>query len=944
MSRSDQLHFISSETRARWQAFVSSHVISDPVLEQAERLQWLWEQSSFCERLCTQYPQWMESLVSLPSSPVQPSPSDDEVQLRERVETVHDDESFKKMIREFRNQKLIEVCWRDLVLQSDVFELLESLSAIADACIRVTIDWLHSRLVARHGEPLTVNGGSAHLTVIALGKLGGRELNFSSDIDVMFCYTDSGNTNGERSISNQEFFIQLSQQMIQCLSDVTADGFAYRVDCRLRPFGESGPLAVNFNHLEDYYQTHGREWERYAFIKARVVCGSEQDREMFRQMVLSFVYRKYIDFGVIDTLREMKRMIAEQVGKARNKNNVKLGAGGIREIEFIVQFFQLVNGGRNTRLQTNHIREALREIDRAGYLTNQEVSELIQAYLYLRRIENRLQMRNDEQTHVLPTEQKTMKILAQSMNCPDTDVFTHSLQTHIDNVGRIFAQISGDTKEIETGDEQYVSLWESLSTSNEGEAEITVEIPRLRDAEHIIGKLTELMKNPAYKNQDRMGRERLQVFMPIFLRHLQAVESPALVMDRLFLLITKILRRSAYLVLLSENQHVLGQLIHVASSSPWIASHLTAYPLLLDELLVSTSSEFSFSKTEIEQQFNDEVLRQSQLDYEHVLEHVRQFKHARELRVACADVQGKLPVMKVSDHLSWTAEAIVQGCLEYLENNYEPVVAGNVAVIAFGKLGGIELSYGSDLDLVYIAQNERDANYPADAKVPYVVKISRLVQRLTQMLTLQTVSGTLYEVDNRLRPDGESGPIVAQLQYLQQYYESRAWMWELQALVRARCIAGSDELCQQFEQLRETVICMPRESRELARKVIDMRHKMLETKASKAADIFDLKNDLGGITDIEFMVQYMVLAHAHENSGLCEYSDNVRLLERLAEGDYLSHSVAGELSDIYCQFRNRTHRLALQAQTTRVADDEYRTERKRIRECWRQLIESEAAQ
>ena len=940
MYRSNYSNAISADTRARWQAFASAEGLSGPVLEQADRLQWLWQQSSFCERLCVQFPQVISALVELPKSFEQHARPDYVAQLTAIISAIDEEESFKKAIRDFRNQKLLEICWRDLILQSDVFELLADLSALADACVCVTADWLYPRLAARHGEPQTVSGDAASLTVIALGKLGGAELNFSSDIDVMFCYTDSGGTNGERKTSNQEFFIQLSQKLIQCLSDVTADGFVYRVDCRLRPFGEAGPLAVNFNHLEDYYQTHGREWERYAFIKARVIYGSDKDQTIFEEMILSFVYRKYIDFGVIETLREMKRMIAEQIGKARNKNNIKLGTGGIREIEFIVQFFQLVNGGRNTRLQTNHIQEALEEILKAGYLAKQEVSDLMQAYRFLRRVENRLQMRSDEQTHALPTNQELLQILAVSMKCNDVAEFEHTLQTHIDHVSEVFSKISGGYDESRSDDEQFSKIWENLKSLDEVEAENTLETPTLRDAQHILGKLTELMKNPAYKAQDQTGRERLQMFMPIFLRHLQKADSPALVMDRLYLLLTKILRRSAYLVLLSENRNVLDQLISVASSSPWIASHLTAYPLLLDELMVSSASEYSFSKAEIEQQFNDEVLRQTQLDYEHVLEHVRQFKHALELRVACADIQERLPVMKVSDHLSWTAEAIVNGCLQYLEKSYEPSVAGNMAIIAFGKLGGLELSYSSDLDLVYIAQNERDSDYSAEAKVPYVVKVSRLAQRLTQMLTLQTVSGMLYQVDNRLRPDGESGPIVAQLDYVQKYYESRAWMWELQALVRARCIAGSAQMCQQFEELRKHVICMPRDVTDLMRQVVDMREKMLVTKASKSADVFDLKNDTGGITDIEFMVQYAILAHASEEPALCEYSDNVRLLERLAESGYLSKTIAGELTDIYCRYRNRTHRLALQAQTSKVANSEYQAERKQVQDYWQQLLES----
>lgn len=927
---------IAAETRARWQQLVATGALSDQVIAQAELLQCLWQQSSFCARICAQHPDVIDELVSAPNDA---SVSYEEI-LRSLVADVVDEDQFKQTIREFRNKQLLKICWQDLMLQANVFDILRQLSAVADACICVAADWIRAQQVEKHGEPLTEDGDVAHLVVIALGKLGGEELNFSSDIDVMFCYSASGNTDGERSISNQQFFIQLAQKLIHVLSDVTADGFVYRVDCRLRPFGESGPLVVNFNHLEDYYQAHGREWERYAFVKARVVYGSDRDRELFKQMVTPFVYRKYIDFGVIGTLREMKHMIAEQVAKARHRNNVKLGAGGIREIEFIAQFFQLVNGGRNTRLQTQHLEKALKEVEHAGYLAHKDVQALTRSYVFLRCVENRLQMRNDEQTHVLPTEPSVMLTLAQSMSFVSVDEFLQVLQTCIDRVSNVFAQISeGDSSE-EVEDDIYVRFWELVSASDADELESIPNQSELKDLPHIYKKLIELKKSPAYKSQDNVGRERLNTFMPIFLRRLQQLESPALVMDRLLLLFTKILRRSAYLVLLSENTATLDQLVEVASSSPWVASHLTAYPLLLDELVATSPADYEFSKQDIEDQFRNEVLRQAQTDYEHTLEHVRMFKHARELRVACADVQDKLSTMKVSDQLSWTAEAIVSGCLTYLEHSSDQSVANDMAVIAFGKLGGIELSYGSDLDLVYVAQNERDANYSDNESVPYIVKISKHAQRLTQMLTLQTISGKLYDVDTRLRPDGESGPIVAQFDYLQEYYQSRAWMWEIQALVRARCIAGSAEVCQRFYALRNSTICQQRDPHELAQQVADMRSKMLVTKRSKSADIFDLKNDEGGITDIEFMVQYAVLAHAYKDTALCEYSDNVRLLGRLAGGGFLSDSTAADLTDIYCRYRNKTHRLALQAQTTKVAHTEYAAERKVVRNHWQQILES----
>ena len=929
---------ISAEVRRRWQEFAARESLSSPIIENAEPLQSLWQQSFFSERMCESYPRCIGELL-LSSATEDSFESNYEQQLRTQVLALEDEAQFKVHIRNFRNQHLLRLCWRDLILQVEPFVLLRELSALADACIRVTVDWLLPNMIKQFGDPQTDKNELARFLVIALGKLGGRELNFSSDIDVMFCYSDSGNTNGLRSISNQEFFIRIAQKLIHLLSDVSANGFVYRVDCRLRPFGEAGPLAVNFNHLEDYYQTHGREWERYAFIKARVVYGTDHDQELFKQIVSSFVYRKYIDFGVINTLREMKYMIAEQVNKKQNKNNIKLGAGGIREIEFIVQFFQLANGGRNTRLQTNHIDNALTEIERSGYLSKQAVQGLTQAYLFLRRVENRLQMRNDEQTHVLPEDPVIFQTLAESMLCQDGAAFTKELRLHIEHVSEVFAQISGDEPAPDTEQDQYVQFWELFTESSEVDSPNYLDKSDFKDSQHICEKLVDLKKSSEFRNQDHVGRDRLHTFMPIFLRHLQHAKEPGLVMDRLYMLIVKILRRSAYLILLSENKNALDQLISVASASPWIASHLTTYPLLLDEIALSLRIDSEFTKQDIENQFRDEVLHQAHTDYEQMLENVRAFKHARELRVACADVQGKLPIMRVSDQLSWTAEAIVNGCLQYLDNSFDSSVAGDMAVIAFGKLGGIELSYGSDLDLVYIAKNEHESDYSSDAKVPYFVKLSKHAQRLTQMLTLQTISGKLYEVDTRLRPDGESGPIVAQLDYVRQYYQSRAWMWEIQALVRARCIAGPAELCQQFETLRCEIICAKRDPSELAQQVMEMRSKMLLTKRSKSAEVFDLKNDEGGITDIEFMVQYAVLAHAYKDASLCGYSDNVRLLERLASRGFLSNSIANELTDIYCQYRNRTHRLALQAESTKVSHTEYLTERELVRTHWKQILE-----
>lgn len=928
---------ISAETQAKWHEFASKQVLAGVVTAKEQSLLSLWEQSLFSARLCQKYPQWLDELVQISAETNKGNEEFFNNKVNSVVAELEQEDLFKQKLREVRHQSLLHICWKDLVLQADVFSLLEELSFLADACVAASADWLRNILIAKYGVPRSAEGEVVHLVVIAMGKLGGKELNFSSDIDIMFCYSNSGNTDGRRSISNQEFFTQLTQGIIRVLSDVTADGFVYRVDCRLRPFGDSGPLVVNFNHVEDYLHSHGREWERYAFIKARVIYGSGQDRKLLDKMVLSFVYRKYIDCGVVNTLREMKDLIIQQMNKKGNAENIKLGVGGIREIEFIVQFFQLVHGGRNPQLQTRRIIKGFAEIASAGYLIAEDVERISLAYQFLRRVENRLQMRNDEQTYTLPVQDKALQVLAGSMNYSSIGEFKRVLQGHLDAVSAVSAQILSNDQE-QAAEDIYSDAWSKLTALDESETAQALHIDGYKDFEHVCEKLLQLIRSSTYKSQDRESRRRLKVFIPCFLRQLREVDSPALVIDRLYLLLHNILRRSAYMVLLYENQEVLKQLLMVISSSSWIASHLTSYPLLLDELVISSQGDYLSSKDEVEEQFLNEVLRHTQLEYEAILERVRSFKHARELRVACADVQNKIPIMKVSDQLSWTAEVLVDGCVKYLEQAYDPAMMGNLAVIAFGKLGGIELSYGSDLDLVYISKNEKDSNYPSDAKIPYAVKISKFSQRLTQILTLQTVSGNLYEVDTRLRPDGESGAMVPSFSFVQNYYQSSAWTWELQALVRARCVAGTTDVRQLFSAMREQILCQARDKKKLAAEVIEMRAKMLETKRSKVAGVFDLKNDEGGITDIEFMVQYAVLAYAHKDNTLCAFSDNVRLLEGLASGGFISSSMAAEITDIYCQFRNIMHRMALQSQKTEVTDGEYETERKMVQDCWNKIL------
>lgn len=921
---------LSTQTRTQWQNLCAKGLFSKQVLDKQQTILMLWELSPFCVRICSRYPHWLDDLVEITGT----SPVDFNTlytsQLNQVFANVEDEDSLKKQLREFRNKQMLLICWRDLILQAEVPQILLALSALADVCTCLTLDWLQQAEVEKFGEPLMEDDQRANLAMVALGKLGGRELNFSSDIDVMFFYTDSGQTNGVRSISNQEFFTSIAQKFIRVFSDITADGFVFRVDCRLRPFGDSGPLVVNCNHLEDYYLSHGREWERYALVKARVVYGSEQDIKHFKQIAMAFVYRRYLDYGVVNTLRSMHDMIAQQVKSRGYENHLKLGAGGIREIEFIVQFFQLIRGGGNINLQTNSLFSAIHEIQRKQLLKKAEVADLITAYLFLRRAENHIQMYEDQQIHELPNQALAIRVLAQSMGYAEVPPFMVALNGHMNNVAALFESISNSNEDPKEENE-YKKIWQLITTASENNP-LQIDAPAgVAEWDQVCANLQKLAHSFTYHSQDDMSRERLNTFMPILLERLAKVDSPALVLERLNMLLTKMLRRSAYLVFLTENKNALDQLLAVVAISPWIANHVTSYPILLDELSGAIGDKAELNSEQLHLGFNDQILQSPLQDYEHILERVRVFKHTHELHVACADIQGQLPIKRVSDQLSWLAEAVICGCLDYLQYQADQQ-AGQLAVIAFGKLGGIELSYGSDLDLVYIGKNGSNA-----------AQTAKLAQKLTQMLSLQTVSGRLYEVDSRLRPDGNAGPIAPSFEYVQKYYELRAWMWELQALVRARCIAGTQEMRQQFEAMRRILLSQARDHKALAREVAEMRSKMLSVKKSTSREIFDLKNDEGGITDIEFMIQYAVLAHAHDEISLCDYSDNVRQLEGLAEHGYLSATAASDLDEIYCRYREQTHRLALQAKSAHVEQDQYTKERMIVREYWRELIGTNAS-
>ncbi len=919
-----------------WQAFMRAHNRQTIAQQQQRDIQLLWQQSPYAMRVCQRYPHQLDELLTISGSIDQSLPCLHK-NLSVRLAGLDDEQQYKQCIREFRHFQCLLICWQELILNTAIETILTALSNVADVCVQVSVAWLHERLQSKHGQPLMENQQAAEMCVLALGKLGGRELNFSSDIDLVFCYSGAGQTAGPSAITHQEYFTLLGQKLIDLLGSQTVDGFVYRIDCRLRPFGESGPLVVSFDSLEEYFITHGREWERYAFLKARMLTGSDHEQRIFASIRQNFVYRKYVDFTVIHTLREMKDLIAQQEIQKGNSDNIKLGQGGIREIEFIIQFFQLVYGGRELALQTNHIFDASQFIAQLGYLTQQEVSALLAAYKFLRQTENRLQMSEDEQTHQLPDKPDDQVLLARSMDFETAAGFQQQLAMHRNHVNAVFLKIRSD-QEQPTDRSSYCLIWDKYASEQGDDYTSLLSESGFKLPQQLHLQLGKLVNSVAYRKQDSLGRSRLNSFMPNFLSQLVDADLAEKSLSDLFMLVQSILRRSIYLVMLDENEAILKQLIKVSTASPWIVNHLTTYPLLLDELVHPLTAQDFTDRLVLQDHFQAQVLSHQALSYEQILERVRYFKHAHELRIACADVSGTLTLMRVSDQLSWLAEVMVNGCISCLRQDFGSDIRDHIGVIAFGKLGGLEMSYGSDLDLVYVAKNLPVEQSDQASRQLQITKSTHLVQRLTQMLTLQTVSGRLYEVDTRLRPDGAAGALLTSFDFMRDYYQQRAWIWEIQALVRARCIAGDESLVTQFNDLRQSILRQARDPQQLAQEVNTMRQKMLAEKASKDARRFHLKHDLGGITDIEFMVQYMVLAYASDHAELCMYSDNIRLLECCADIAVIPAATAQELSDIYRQYRQVMHTKALLACKPEVSSQEYISAREKVRECWNQII------
>ncbi|NUF26682.1 glutamate-ammonia-ligase adenylyltransferase [Gilliamella bombicola] len=907
-------------------------------------------QSDFLVDAFNRFPNWFADIVQNP-------PQADErlfyqSWLDAQLADVTDEAIFMKKLRLFRHFMLVRLAWSQLARISNDEQILLQLTELAEVLIVTARNWLYELSCKEWGTPCNAQGQAQPLLILGMGKLGGGELNFSSDIDLIFTYPEHGQTQGgRRELDNAVFFTRLGQRLIKSLDQITEDGFVYRVDMRLRPLGDGGPLVLSFSAMEDYYQEQGRDWERYAMVKAKVLGDQSAPYvcELY-QMLKPFVYRRYIDFSVLQSLRNMKSMIEREVRRRGLKSNIKLGAGGIREIEFIVQVFQLIRGGRVVRLQTRSLLNALHVIEQEGLLESNEVSLLRENYLFLRRCENLLQAIADEQTQTLPDDALDQIRLATSMGFGNWHDFEKDLSGRMEYNRQIFNELIGENESESTSttkpyNDQFDDLWvPDLQISD-----VSAILPTYSETEvaQIYQMLVQFRDDIGKRTIGVRGREILDQLMPRLLESVCSEKQATMVLARILPLLVNIVSRTTYLELLLEYSTALKQLIRLCSASPMISDQLAHYPILLDELIDINSLYQTVAPNEYKSQLYQYLLRIQLDDEEQQLEALRQFKQMQLLHIAAADVENVLTTMKVSDHLTYVAESLLDfvvqmawnqmvaryGRPEYLADNDKGLV-----VVAYGKLGGWELGYGSDLDLVFLHNCPANSVTNGDKQIDSRQFYLRLVQRIIHLFNVRTSFGILYEVDVRLRPQGDAGLLACSLDSFEDYQMNEAWTWEHQALVRARAVYGEGELIKRFNQIRHNVLCKKRDEVVLKKEVREMREKMRVHLGSTQNNLFNLKIDEGGIGDIEFLSQYLVLNYAYQYPKMTTWSDNVRILELAANYQIMDNEEAQQLTKAYIDMRNEIHQLALQVLPSTVESSCFKQERHIVNQSWKKWL------
>lgn len=901
---------------------------------EGDTLRRLLDLCPFAHRLASRYPDWASATAG----------DLRQVWDRQRIEALFTAElsgvtgagiseaaiaSLKQRLRWCKNRVFFGLMLRDLAGYADLAEVMAGISTLADLCIRVAVDAAAASLWQSYGGPSGHGdiGEPQQLIVIGMGKLGGAELNVSSDIDIIFVYPSDGATQGgQHSISHQEYFDRQAKRVIDLLHDLTADGYVFRVDTRLRPFGNSGPLVCHFDTLERYYQTHGRDWERYAMIKARPVCGVYLDE--LSAILHPFVYRKYLDYSTFESLRDLKRQIMQEVNRKNLQENVKLGAGGIREIEFITQVFQLIRGGRLRSLQTASTLKALAAIEAAELLPAPTCQELRQAYIYLRNLEHRLQYDQDAQTHNLPKDAGARQRLLALLKIDSWEGFNHELQTVRTRVSNHFNDLL-QSKQNDSNPDHIKAVW--LQEDNDSTSLATLTELHYRQPEAVLSHLQQVKQGRLYRILPQTSKDKFDHLAGLIIQKACLTKHADRALLRGVALLERIGGRSSYLSLFIEHPEAMQRVLDLLAESPYIAKLLNQYPLLLDTLLDERQLHGPLLGQQLEGELHKRLHDIEDYDQELQMDLLREFKHSYTFRLAAQELNAYLPITKISDALSLLADTIIRFVLHLSWRQMKCSDPPRFLIVAYGKLGSKEFSYSSDLDMVFLYDGQEE-----NAQQTYI----RLGQRINHWLTTYTSAGVLYETDYRLRPDGSKGMLALPIDSFAEYQHQRAWIWEHQALTRARWIAGDPQLGRQFEAIRQQVLAKVRDLALLKQELLAMRQRIQSAKKLNP-DELNVKHIPGGMIDIEFMVQYLILAHAHQFAELTNNTGNIALLKRCAELGLIPADLAEQSAHAYAALRQHAHNQSLRdLELTKSEIEQLQSHTVGPSQLWRYLFES----
>ncbi len=869
--------------------------------------------------------------------------------LDERLVPGLNDIELKHRLRVIRRSFMVPLVWRDLTGAADIGEVFSNLTDLAENIVLKALDVVRAGLVKIYGDALTPEGKPLPLLTFGMGKLGGRELNFSSDLDLIFAYPYDGETSGTpRSITFKEFFSRMVQRLSNILSDNTIDTFCYRIDLRLRPFGDAGAFVNSFDALAEYYETQGRTWERYALVKARILGDGEEQKpyaDELYDLLRPFVYRRYLDYGAVQSLRKLKQLIESEVRRRRLNTNFKLGRGGIREVEFIAQVFELMRGGRIPELRERNLRKTLKVLASLQLLPDDVARLLDICYLFLRRLENNIQEFSDKQTQDLPENERDKARVVLCMHKRSWEDFEADLTEIMRAVHAEFSKVVQE--EDETPEEhEDTALWENRYTPEELAEGLMPFMAQKEEAVALATEVQTLHRSLSAMPVGPVGRETLRLLMPRVMKLTANEPHPAELFKKVGSLIEKVALRTTYLQLLQENRQTLQRLIGLLRDNAFAGDLIAAHPILLDELIAPQYMTAPPKPEQYLQLLQERLLRVEPDNLEGQMEELRLFKKTMVLRVAMSDKSERLPLMKVSDALTWLAEAVVRELVVLSWEQCVPKYGApenctahdpGLAVIAYGKLGGIELGYKSDLDMVFIRQ-EDDGNTQGERSVPTAMFYQRLVQRLLHLSTTRTVGGVLYDLDMRLRPDGDSGLLISDVRGFETYQHERAWTWEHQALVRARPIAGSPKVIAAFNEIRDRVLRAERDKDKLREEVLAMRDKMRKHLDRGNDELFDLKQSPGGMVDIEFIAQYLLLREAHSHPDMVLWSDNVRILDECARLNILPEDDAKKLKQAYIAIRRWYHGLSLAELPRVISRDDRPPECADVETIWKQVF------